>query len=102
MTPPREPGSTVRQLPVTLDQRSGSRDVSAVRQASRLEWGWGEERSGPVRPSTLVTLTSLTGTFPVSMLAVDLVLGVQGSDFWCYVRGKEVVLVAVIVVEGMS
>ena len=46
--------------------------------------GWGGERRGeerrgavPVRPSTLVTFTSLTGTFPESILAAGLSQDVQ-------------------------
>ena len=40
-------------------------------KALALGRGGEEERSAPVRPSTLVTLTSLTGTLPVSIISLS-------------------------------
>lgn len=45
-----------------------------------------------MRPSTLVTLTSLTGTFPESMLAADLSQDVQFS----------ILVIALVAVVGVS
>ena len=42
------------------------------------------ERSVPVRPSTLVTLTSLTGIFPESMIVARFVLGFRWIGDWWY------------------
>ena len=108
VTPPREPEED-HYVSIQCPYSTGATSCVELEEAGWLCREGKRGRVVPVRPNTLVTLTSLTGTLPESIIAafphfpykdmrVDRLMGGIGSAINC----SEVVLVCVADFSGVA